>query len=262
MDRMTRYTSVSTTLSVMGAVVVPLHRETVAESRLLPKRKRNLHRNPSSIWMDGSILPMEKISQKEEEQGGREDTGAAWTAAGDDVEFFIVAEEGDHKAVGRGDLGSISRPLTGCGGWARGRIIVARCPTFPSAPPPRPSWPPSVSSASGSASHRRRLPALRTIEYADKKTRGAFIAAVFAMQGFGILAGGIGAVIVSAGWKNKYNVPDYSVDPVGSTVPEANYVWRIILMFGSVPAGLTYYWRMKMPETVGSTRPGLFAKEY
>ncbi|RRT58497.1 hypothetical protein B296_00043024 [Ensete ventricosum] len=81
-------------------------------------------------------------------------------------------------------------------------------------------------------------------------------------RGFGILAGGIGAVIVSAGLKNKYNVPDYSVDPVGSTVPEANYVWRIILMFGSVPAGLTYYWRMKMPETVGSTRPGLFAKEY
>lgn len=78
----------------------------------------------------------------------------------------------------------------------------------------------------------------------------------FAMQGFGILAGGIVAIIVSAGFKNKYNVPDYSVDPAGSTVPEANYVWCIILMFGSVPAGLTYRWRVKMPYTA------LVAKEY
>jgi len=35
-------------------------------------------------------------------------------------------------------------------------------------------------------------------EYSNKKTRGAFIAAVFAMQGFGILAGGIFAIIISA----------------------------------------------------------------
>ncbi|CAD5170942.1 unnamed protein product [Musa acuminata subsp. malaccensis] len=90
-------------------------------------------------------------------------------------------------------------------------------------------------------------------EYANKKTRGAFIAAVFAMQGFGILAGGIVAIVVSAGFKNRYNVPPFSVDPIGSTVPQADYVWRIILMFGAVPAGLTYYWRMKMPETARYT---------
>ncbi|CAL9080229.1 unnamed protein product [Musa acuminata var. zebrina] len=64
-------------------------------------------------------------------------------------------------------------------------------------------------------------------EYANKKTRGAFIAAVFAMQGVGILAGGMVAI--------------------------ADYVWRIILMFGSLPAALTYYWRMKMPETARYT---------
>ncbi|KAK1308989.1 putative inorganic phosphate transporter 1-12 [Acorus calamus] len=33
------------------------------------------------------------------------------------------------------------------------------------------------------------------------------------------------------------------------TVPEADYVWRIILMFGQIPAAIMYYWRMKMPET-------------
>ncbi|XP_010918832.1 probable inorganic phosphate transporter 1-3 [Elaeis guineensis] len=90
-------------------------------------------------------------------------------------------------------------------------------------------------------------------EYANKRTRGAFIAAVFAMQGFGILTGGIVALIVSAGFKNKYDVPPYSVDRAGSTVPQADYVWRIILMLGAVPAALTYYWRMKMPETARYT---------
>ncbi|XP_022761148.1 inorganic phosphate transporter 1-4-like [Durio zibethinus] len=90
-------------------------------------------------------------------------------------------------------------------------------------------------------------------EYANKKTRGAFIAAVFAMQGFGILAGGMVAIIVSAGFKAKYPAPSYEMDANGSTVPEADYVWRTILMFGALPALLTYYWRMKMPETARYT---------
>ncbi|XP_030470776.1 low affinity inorganic phosphate transporter 1-like [Syzygium oleosum] len=90
-------------------------------------------------------------------------------------------------------------------------------------------------------------------EYANKKTRGAFIAAVFAMQGFGILAGGMVAIIVSATFNSKYPAPAYEADPAHSTVPEADYVWRIILMFGALPALLTYYWRMKMPETARYT---------
>nr|WEA77306.1 Pht1;2 [Wurfbainia villosa]WKE35831.1 Pht1;2 [Wurfbainia villosa] len=90
-------------------------------------------------------------------------------------------------------------------------------------------------------------------EYANKKTRGAFIAAVFAMQGMGILAGGLVAIVVSSGFKDRFEAPPYSADPVGSTVAEADYVWRIILMFGALPAALTYYWRMKMPETARYT---------
>ncbi|KAK4771204.1 hypothetical protein SAY87_031736 [Trapa incisa] len=90
-------------------------------------------------------------------------------------------------------------------------------------------------------------------EYANKKTRGAFIAAVFAMQGFGILAGGIFAIIVSAAFMARFDAPTYEVDPVGSTVPECDYVWRIILMVGAMPAALTYYWRLKMPETARYT---------
>ncbi|KAJ6838270.1 inorganic phosphate transporter 1-4-like [Iris pallida] len=90
-------------------------------------------------------------------------------------------------------------------------------------------------------------------EYANKKTRGAFIAAVFAMQGFGILTGGVVSLIVSLGFKTKYKAPSYAEDAKGSLVPEADYVWRIILMLGAAPAALTYYWRMKMPETARYT---------
>ncbi|KAJ3689955.1 hypothetical protein LUZ61_019119 [Rhynchospora tenuis] len=90
-------------------------------------------------------------------------------------------------------------------------------------------------------------------EYANKRTRGAFIAAVFAMQGFGILFAAIVSLIVSAAFNNTYKAPSYDEDRLHSTVPEADYVWRIILMFGSIPAALTYYWRMQMPETARYT---------
>uniref|UniRef100_A0A0E0K8V1 H(+)/Pi cotransporter n=1 Tax=Oryza punctata TaxID=4537 RepID=A0A0E0K8V1_ORYPU len=90
-------------------------------------------------------------------------------------------------------------------------------------------------------------------EYANKRTRGAFIAAVFAMQGFGILFGAIVALAVSAGFRHAYPAPSYSDNHAASLVPQADYVWRIILMFGTVPAALTYYWRMKMPETARYT---------
>ncbi|KAJ8774316.1 hypothetical protein K2173_011119 [Erythroxylum novogranatense] len=90
-------------------------------------------------------------------------------------------------------------------------------------------------------------------EYANKKTRGAFVAAVFAMQGFGILAGGIVALITSAAFDHAYKAPTYEENASASTVPQADYVWRIILMFGALPAAMTYYWRMKMPETARYT---------
>ncbi|KAL4368151.1 hypothetical protein GQ457_05G003280 [Hibiscus cannabinus] len=96
-------------------------------------------------------------------------------------------------------------------------------------------------------------------EYANKKTRGAFIAAVFAMQGLGILAGGIFAIILSSAFKTMFEAPPYEVDALRSTIPQADYVWRIILMVGALPAALTYYWRMKMPETARYT--ALVAKD-
>ncbi|CAH8362924.1 unnamed protein product [Eruca vesicaria subsp. sativa] len=96
-------------------------------------------------------------------------------------------------------------------------------------------------------------------EYANKKTRGAFIAAVFAMQGFGIMAGGVFAIIISAVFEAKFPAPTYAEDALRSTVPQADFVWRIILMFGALPAAMTYYSRSKMPETARYT--ALVAKD-
>ncbi|KAI5394450.1 putative inorganic phosphate transporter 1-8, variant 2 [Lathyrus oleraceus] len=81
-------------------------------------------------------------------------------------------------------------------------------------------------------------------EFANKKTRGSFIAAVFSMQGFGILASATVTMVVCSIFrrgsepKTAYDVP-----------AEADVAWRLILMIGSIPAALTYYWRMMMPET-------------
>ncbi|GMI75564.1 PHOSPHATE TRANSPORTER 3, phosphate transporter 1;3 [Hibiscus trionum] len=86
-------------------------------------------------------------------------------------------------------------------------------------------------------------------EYANKKTRGAFIAAVFAMQGVGIIFAGLVSMCLSAIFRRRYPAPSFNEDPIFSTQPEADYLWRIALMFGALPALLTYYWRMKMPET-------------
>ncbi|MCD9641875.1 putative inorganic phosphate transporter 1-7 [Datura stramonium] len=56
-------------------------------------------------------------------------------------------------------------------------------------------------------------------EYAIKKIRGAFIAAVFSMQGFGILPGGIFVIIIYDAFQASFKKPPtYEVDALGSTV--------------------------------------------
>ncbi|KAM3295116.1 hypothetical protein ACQJBY_037773 [Aegilops geniculata] len=96
-------------------------------------------------------------------------------------------------------------------------------------------------------------------EYANKKTRGAFIAAVFAMQGVGIIFAGLVSMIVSAIFLHYNPAPAWNVHH-GWTVdhqieqwPGADYMWRVVLMLGAFPAVATFYWRMKMPETARYT---------
>ncbi|KAF5736489.1 inorganic phosphate transporter 1-3 [Tripterygium wilfordii] len=97
------------------------------------------------------------------------------------------------------------------------------------------------------------LSAVIMSEYANQKTRGAFIAAVFAMQGVGILFAGAVSMIVSKMFLNAFPAPEYRSNHELSTQRQADFAWRIVLMFGAIPAAMTYYWRMKMPETARYT---------
>lgn len=56
-------------------------------------------------------------------------------------------------------------------------------------------------------------------------------------------------MVLSRIFLNLYPDVPFHQDHKGSTRPEADFLWRIVLMLGALPAILTYYWRMKMPET-------------
>ncbi|XP_066309321.1 inorganic phosphate transporter 1-11-like [Miscanthus floridulus] len=93
-------------------------------------------------------------------------------------------------------------------------------------------------------------------EYSNKKTRGAFIAAVFAMQGVGIIFAGLVSMIISGIMLRYHPAPSWKEDHYGSwkdQMPAADYMWRVVLMLGAFPALATFYWRMKMPETARYT---------
>ncbi|XP_008804252.1 probable inorganic phosphate transporter 1-10 [Phoenix dactylifera] len=87
-------------------------------------------------------------------------------------------------------------------------------------------------------------------EFANKRTRGSFIAAVFSMQGFGILASSAVTMAVAAAFNGA--TKDSDISPL-HTPEGADLAWRIILMIGAIPAALTFYWRMAMPETARYT---------
>lgn len=87
-------------------------------------------------------------------------------------------------------------------------------------------------------------------EFANKRTRGSFIAAVFSMQGFGILAGSATTMAVALAFNRATD--DSDITPL-HTPGAADLAWRIILMIGAIPAALTFYWRMQMPETARYT---------
>ncbi|XP_076892281.1 putative inorganic phosphate transporter 1-9 [Bidens hawaiensis] len=91
-------------------------------------------------------------------------------------------------------------------------------------------------------------------EFANKRTRGAFIAGVFSMQGFGILLSSLITMIVCSIFQasaGELTTPsDLPLSEKTAPVPpESDLAWRLILMIGAIPASMTYYWRMNMPET-------------
>ncbi len=68
-------------------------------------------------------------------------------------------------------------------------------------------------------------------EYSNVQNRGRLVASVFAMQGFGLLAGaGTSLAVVFL-------------------APNLDVAWRLILGFGAVPALFTIYYRLRLPES-------------
>ncbi|KAJ1947832.1 hypothetical protein FBU59_001836, partial [Linderina macrospora] len=83
------------------------------------------------------------------------------------------------------------------------------------------------------------LAATITSEYAEVASRGKYLAAVFACQGFGNLGASIVAIIVLACFKGAIRDDVYALD----------YVWRVCLGFGAIPGAATLYWRLTMNES-------------
>jgi MFS family permease len=83
------------------------------------------------------------------------------------------------------------------------------------------------------------LSATITSEWASSKRRGQMIAAVFSMQGFGNVAAALVTLIVLACFKV----------PVQNNVVNLDYVWRICVGLGAVPAAATIYFRLTLPES-------------
>ncbi|KAG9324702.1 hypothetical protein KVV02_001684 [Mortierella alpina] len=83
------------------------------------------------------------------------------------------------------------------------------------------------------------LSAVITAEFATTNRRGAMMAAVFAMQGFGYLTTGIVTIILLAAFKDMIIANPQNLD----------YVWRILIGFGCLPALVAVYFRLTIPET-------------
>ncbi|CAG8558017.1 16427_t:CDS:2 [Dentiscutata heterogama] len=83
------------------------------------------------------------------------------------------------------------------------------------------------------------LSAVITSEFATKKRRGAMMAAVFSMQGFGILSAAVISVVTLAAYK----------DLIAKDKQYVDHVWRIVLGFGAIPGVIALYFRLTIPET-------------
>lgn len=89
------------------------------------------------------------------------------------------------------------------------------------------------------------LAATITSEYASTRNRGMLIAAVFSMQGLGILCAAAVALAVSRIFRDQI-VSDCQI---GQSCAALSYAWRICVGLGAAPALLTCWMRRQLPET-------------
>lgn len=73
--------------------------------------------------------------------------------------------------------------------------------------------------------------------------------AVFAMQGFGQLAGAIVMVCLTVGFKSKLDRATSYATCTGECQVAVDKMWRALIGVGIVPAVCALYFRLTIPET-------------
>jgi len=87
------------------------------------------------------------------------------------------------------------------------------------------------------------LSAVISSEFASTHIRGRMMTAVFASQGWGNLAACIIALVVIAAYKPML-LRETTSDPIA-----VDYMWRLLIGLGCVPAAVALYFRLTIPET-------------
>ncbi|KAJ7773060.1 inorganic phosphate transporter [Mycena metata] len=88
------------------------------------------------------------------------------------------------------------------------------------------------------------LSATISSEFAATRIRGRMLTAVFAAQGWGNFAATLVAFIVTVAYKNAI-----LGDPSVNELNHVDFMWRILIGFGCVPAVIALYFRLTIPET-------------
>jgi PHS family inorganic phosphate transporter-like MFS transporter len=87
------------------------------------------------------------------------------------------------------------------------------------------------------------LSAVISSEFASTAIRGRLMTAVFAAQGFGNFTAALVAYIVTVAYKSKL------IRDPANNLQTIDYMWRLLIGMGCVPAVVALYFRLTIPET-------------
>ncbi|KAK7033002.1 inorganic phosphate transporter [Favolaschia claudopus] len=87
------------------------------------------------------------------------------------------------------------------------------------------------------------LSAIITSEFAPTRIRGRMMSTVFAFQGWGNFAAVFLSFIVTVAFKKRILADDID------TLNQVDYIWRIVIGLGCLPAVASLYFRLTIPET-------------
>lgn len=94
------------------------------------------------------------------------------------------------------------------------------------------------------------LSSVITSEFAPTRWRGAMMAAVFSMQGFGQLLAAVVALIATVAFRDAFRTAAPGLDQCDARCQvAADRCWRIIVGVGALPACFALYYRITIPET-------------